>query len=200
MKHLFTSLFFILSIQFVFAQFDTKNAIYTTGELSLGNYVGMDINLNYVYQEKYSLKIGYSGNLRTARSQPDDYSSGAVGAIFLGFLKPYDQFENYQIGLGRIFKINQKGSIRLNLSIGFGYTVIREPARWQRMNNVGWLENYTWEYDKTQTWSLIINPKIEFPFTRIYGFTLSPMIQISPYRTYFGIGLGHMIGLLRNKY
>ncbi|HSP84008.1 MAG TPA: hypothetical protein VLN72_09800, partial [Gillisia sp.] len=60
-------------------------------------------------------------------------------------------------------------------------------------------ENYSYEYHKYHTVSLIINPKIEFPITRIYGLTLSPMILINKDRTYMGIGVGHMIGLLRKK-
>ena len=60
-------------------------------------------------------------------------------------------------------------------------------------------ENYTWNYKTHNTLSLIINPKIEFPFTRFYGLTISPMLQINKDRTYVGIGIGQMIGLLRNR-
>ena len=45
--------------------------------------------------------------------------------------------------------------------------------------------------------SLIINLKIEFPLTRFYGLTISPMIQINKSRTYFGIGIVYMFGLPR---
>ena len=68
------------------------------------------------------------------------------------------------------------------------------------MTNSGFLtENYTWIYNKYNTVNLIINPKIEFPFTRYFGLTISPMLQINKDRTYFGIGIGQMIGLLRSR-
>ena len=67
------------------------------------------------------------------------------------------------------------------------------------INDTFLTENYTWNYKKYNTLSLIINPKIEFPFTRFYGLTISPMLQINKDRTYFGIGIGHMIGLLRKR-
>ena len=46
---------------------------------------------------------------------------------------------------------------------------------------------------------MILNPKIEFPFSRFYGLTLSPLFQINKDRTYIGIGVGQMIGLLRKR-
>ena len=199
MKRIITILIFSISIIQVNAQFDENNAIYSTGELNLGNYIGFDINLNYVYKEKYSFKLGYTGNIRQPKSQPEDYTSGLTGILLFGLANPYDQLENYQIGVGKIYKINQSGTIRLNASIGLGYTVIREPENWERIDNGFLAENYTWNYNKYNTVSLIINPKIEFPFTRFYGLTISPMVQINKDRTYFGIGMGQMIGLLRKR-
>jgi hypothetical protein len=199
MKRIITILIFSISFNIANAQFDENNAIYSTGELNLGNYIGVDINLNYVYKEEYSFKVGYSGNIRKPKSQPEDYTTGLTGILLLGSANPYDQLENYQIGIGKIYKINQSGTIRLNASIGLGYTIVREPENWERINNGFLAENYTWDYNKYNTVSLIINPKIEFPFSRFYGLTVSPMVQINKDRTYFGIGIGQMIGLLRKR-
>jgi hypothetical protein len=181
------------------AQFDAKNAIYTTAEFNVGNYFGVDLSLNYVYKEKYSFKLAYTANIRTPKSQPQDYTSGFVGVMFFGLANPYDQFENYQIGFGKIYKLNPKGTIRLNLSVGLGYSVITEPENWTEIDNSFLAENYSWNNHRYDTASLIINPKIEFPFTRFYGLTLSPMVQITKDRTYFGIGIGQMIGLLKSR-
>ena len=194
-----TLLLFLFSIITANAQFDENNAIYSSGELNLGNYIGVDINLNYVYKEQYSFKIGYTGNIRTPKSKPENYTSGLSGLLLFGLTNPYDQFENYQIGFGKIYNLNITGTIRANLSLGLGYTTIREPENWQMIDNAFLSENYTWNYRKHNTVSLIINPKIEFPFTRFYGLTISPMLQINKDRTYFGIGIGQMIGLLRKR-
>ncbi|WP_242082872.1 hypothetical protein [Aestuariivivens sediminis] len=67
------------------------------------------------------------------------------------------------------------------------------------INDAFLAENYTWDYKKHNAVSLIINPKIEFAFTRFYGLTISPMLQINKDRTYFGVGIGQMIGLLRKR-
>lgn len=41
------------------AQNSQKNPTYVTGELSIGNYFGAELHLNYIFKEEYSLKIGY---------------------------------------------------------------------------------------------------------------------------------------------
>jgi len=187
-----------ISFNFANAQFIKKNAIYITSELNLGNYCGIDFNLNYVFKEKYSFKLGYTGNLRKPKSQPEDFNSGIVGILIFQLNKPVDQFENFGASIGRIYKINRSGTIRVNFSFGVGYTIYTEPENWKKINNNMYLtENYSYDNIEHKTVSLIINPKIEFPITRYFGFTISPMLQINKDRTYFGIGLGSMIGLLR---
>ncbi|QCE40978.1 hypothetical protein [Psychroserpens sp. NJDZ02] len=187
------------SINSAKSQFFKNNVIYTTGELNLGNYIGVDLNLNYVTDHNYSLKIGYTGNIRKPKSQPENYSSGVSGVFALGFNDPYDQIENYQIGIGKIYNLNPSGTIRANVSLGLGYTIVTTPQNWQENNDRFFTKNYTWDYNKQNTVSLVINPKIEFPLTRFYGLTLSPMIILNKHSSYFGIGIGivHMIGALR---
>ena len=196
MKRIITLLITSISINTANAQIDAKSSVYTAFELNFGNYVGFDISLNYIHKEEYSFKLGYTGNIRKPESLPEDYSSGITGILLFPLKNSYDQFENYQIGFGKIYNINSSGTIRANLSLGLGYTTIREPENWQKINDGFFSENYTWDYYKYNTLSLIINPKIEFAIKRFYGITISPMVQISKDRTYFGVGLGSMIGAL----
>ena len=199
MKQILTIVLFSMSINLSYAQFDKNNALYSTGELNIGNYIGIDANLNYIYKEKYSFKIGYTGNIRKPNSQPENYRSGLTGLLSFGLADPYDQLENYHVAFGKIYNLNKSGTIRANVSLGLGYTTIREPENWELINDAFLTENYTWNYKKYNAVSIIINPKIEFPFTRFYGLTISPMCQISKDRSYFGIGIGQMIGLLRTR-
>ena len=199
MKQILLISILVFSINLVNAQFSENNAIYHTSEITIGNYFGVDIHANYVLNEKYSFKIGYSGLIRQPKSAPENYSSGIIGIISFGTANPYDQMENFQILAGRIYRLNEKGTIRANISVGLGFTVIREPTNWQTIDGSFLTPNYSYDYHKYNTFSLIINPKIEFPFTRFYGLSISPMIQVNKDRTYIGIGIGQMIGLLRKK-
>jgi len=161
MKRTLTICLLIGSIHSANAQFANNNAIYSTSGLSFGNYMGGDVSLNYVYREKYSCRVGYSDYLRKPKSQPADYSSGLAKAIIFGLENPHDQIENYQIALGRIYRLNETGTIRVNLSIGVGYTIIKEPENWQKVEGISLVaKNYTWDYHRQNTVSLIINPQI----------------------------------------
>ena len=194
MREIILILLLTISYNHAKAQFSENHALYGSGEINFGNYFGIDLSVNYVFQEKYSLQLGYVGNIRNGKSIPENYRSG-----LFGFINPYDQLETYKISVGKIYKLNTKGSIRANLLFGIGITNIREPTNWQRIDS-GWFGyNYSWEYHKYNTLSLILNPKIEFPFTRFYGLTLSPMFQINKDRTYVGLGIGHMSGRLRKN-
>ncbi|MFV0482539.1 MAG: hypothetical protein ACK5MG_00385 [Bacteroidales bacterium] len=197
---LLATLLLMLSINIAKAQFGDNNAIYLSAEGNIGNYFGCDLNLNYVCKEKYSFKLGYIANTRKAKSQPEDYTVGApIEILSLGLIQTYDKLNGFQIGVGRIYKLNPSGTIRANLSVGLAYTIIEEPENWKKVGDGVLTENYTWNYDKQKTVSLIINPKIEFPITRVWGLTVSPMLQINKDRTYYGIGVGQMLGLLRKR-
>lgn len=199
MRQIILIILLINGIHSASAQFAQNNAIYLSSELAVGNYLGVNMDLNYVYKEKYSLKVGYSGFIRKPQSQPADYGSGLLGLLSWGSSNPYDQIENYQITVGKIYPLNESGSTRVNLSVGLGYTTLREPENWQKVNDSFLAENYTWNYSKSNTVSLIINPKIEFPFSQVFGLTISPMLQLNKDRTYVGVGVGHIIGLLRKR-
>jgi len=186
----------VLNIQLITAQNQKENTYYLTSELNLGNYLGVDFNLNYVFKNKYSIKVGFSENFRKPKSQPDNYSGGILFKI------PFDQFLNYKIDFGRIYNLDEKGTIRANISIGIGYTRVKEPQNWQFVESEAWTnlsQNYTYSYRKYNTLSLTINPKIEFPITKFFGLSVSPMIQINKDRIYYGIGLGTMLGKLKQK-
>jgi len=193
------SILLLLILSQVQAQFFEKYALYGSGELNVGNYMGVDLNLNLVHNENYSFKIGYTGNIREPRTQPEDYTPG-LGALFtFGLSSPFDSFESHQLTTGKIFRLNQSGTARMNFAVGVGLTTIREPENWESVDFFFFGENYTWNYDTQRTISFIINPKFEFPFTDFFGFTVSPMIQINETRTYLGIGIGGMLGSLRSS-
>ena len=202
MKRKWKIILFIMSLipfNVAKAQVAKSNTIYATGELNLGNYVGADLNLNYVLNEKYSFKLGYTGNFRKPKSQPNDFSSGVTGLLIFRLNSPVDKIETIGASVGRIYKLNQRGTIRLNFSLGVGYTLITEPENWTKINNnvVSLTKNYAYDNVEHKAVSLLINPKIEFPITRYFGFTISPLLQINKDRTYVGIGFGSMIGFLR---
>ena len=108
--------------------------------------------------------------------------------------------QNFQASFGRVFYLNEKQTVRANISIGLGYTIITEPESWKKISPAFFVGNYNYEYKSHSAVSLIVNPKFEFPLTRFYGLTLSPMLQINKDRAYYGIGIGQMLGRLKREY
>lgn len=190
---------FVLNFNWAFAQLELTHSIYTKAALVYGNYNGYDLNLYYAYKEKWSFNLGYTFVLRSPISQPQDFKH-EISRIFSHLAhEPSDIFKNFQLGVGQIFKLNEDGTIRLNVLIGLGYTIISEPSNWKRVMNSFLARNYTWQNRSIHTVSLIFNPSIEFPFSRFLGLTITPKIMINKERMYIGIGIGKMLGILRKK-
>ncbi len=180
------------------AQFGEKNAIYGANEFNMGGYAGVDISFNYVYDTRLAVRIGFSGNTRIAKTLPSDYSPGVVGILTLGANTPRDNFQSIHLNFGYIQKLSSSGIARVNLSIGLGYAMTKVPYNWQKID--GFLtENYTWDYRRDHSMSFVLNPKFEFPFSRYWGLSISPMVEFYKGGTFFVVGIGHIFGLLRGS-
>ena len=189
-------------LELSWVQAQKADTYYLTGEFNAGNYYGAHFGLTYVLENKYSLNVGFTGNVRKPRSLPKDYIGGLASGLSFGLSDPKDHILTYGFGMGRIYDLNAKGTIRAHISLGLGYSIIKEPRDWQAKDPVGTLDfsrNYTHSYGNRSTLSLILAPKIEFPISRYFGPSLSPMLQINKDRTYIGLGFGAMIGKLRGR-
>lgn len=192
-------LFFISSLS-VTAQTKKGTGYYITNEISAGNYFGVDLGFNYIYKDSYSARISFSGNIRRPVSQPEDYSRGIESFFGLGTANPYDHFLTYKLDVGKIYYLNTLKTLRANISVGVGYTILKEPNMWQPVGTFLSLNNnYTYSYRSYNTMSLIINPKLEILATSFFGATVSPMVQINKDRIYVGVGVGYMLGVFKNE-
>ncbi len=198
MKRLVILLFILCGMNCVNAQFEENNAIYGANEFNVGSYFGIDVSLNYLYLEKYSARLGYTTNTRLAKSIPSDYSPGVIGILTLGVGTPRDNFSSIHLDFGVIKKLNEAGTARVNLSLGLGFVTTREPVNWQQADAF-MTENYTWDYETSHAISFVVNPKFEFPFSRYWGLSISPMLQVYDGGVFFVVGVGHIFGLLRKS-
>ncbi len=180
------------------AQVSEKKPVYFSNELLLGNYgLGVDFNLNYITDNLYSFRIGVSGVTRWAKSTPDDYYGG-IGGLLVGSY-PNEQMGSLQMQVGKVFNLVKSRKVRVNLSAGLALSRYRRPSNWVKDYNYNapLAPNYNWNYQFFNTVSFVLNPRIEFPFGRIYGLNVSPLILVNPHTIYYGIGIGHLIGRLK---
>jgi hypothetical protein len=158
----------------------------------------MDINLNYILNEKITFRAGYSNSSRIARTLPDDYEMGLLGLFALGLNTPHDFMQNIQFEAGWVWNLNEKGTARFNACAGLAYTKIERPTNWEKVDTyMG--SNYTWDYEFLHKVSLVIHPRFEFPLIRYFGLSINPMLQTNRDMTFFGVGVGVMFGLLTKR-
>lgn len=180
------------------AQFAEKNWLYLSLGGVVGSHLGASVSADYVYNNKYSVELGWEQYIRSSQNKPDDYSSGLAGLLLFNLFQPYEQSDVFQLQAGRVLLLNETKSIRLNIMGGLAYTRIKDAFDFSPVNSSFLNENYTYEYRKYSTISLVIAPRIEFA-TRFYGISLSPKFIYNKDVIYFGLGLNHMLGVLRPK-
>ena len=113
---------------------ENKSSFYLSNGYDFGNYVGANFNANLLFNERLSLQIGYSGNIRKSPTQPPDYKISKLGEFLtLGLARNvYNSFSGVQVLLGKTFWLNEANTTRLNLLGGLGFTQISEPTNWVR--------------------------------------------------------------------
>lgn len=112
MNRIFTFLGLLVAVFAVRAQEPepkpNNNSFYLSTDLNVGNYIGLDAGLHYVFNEKFTLGVGFSRHLRVSRSRPSDFGTG------LNFEElPIDYIYTYRIHGGPVFKLNESGRLRL---------------------------------------------------------------------------------------
>lgn len=172
------------------AQFLKDMAVYATGVLEIGNYFGGNLNANYIHHNDYSLSLGISGYSRTAQNIPKELAEHYYYA-------PNEVVSSLHLLGGKIFKFKKSGKTRLNLLGGFGYSSLSKYSDWVQSERNG---EYGYDRSVTSTVSFVLNPRIEFPFTKMFGLMISPSFSINKHTTVIGIGAGMMFGKTRNDY
>jgi len=167
--------------------------LYLSFHVVAGNFnlPGLGVGLNYVYRCKYSAGVFYTRIGFRPKNNPNTHRPYKFGGQ-----DPTEIMETLELLVGKVYNLNRAGTIRANLYFGAGLTVYKKAVygRWDFRAN-----NYPWHYEDRRLITFIINPKIEFPFTRVWGLTFSPMLGISSQGVFYGIGIGHMLGLVRAK-
>lgn len=167
-----------------------KSKYYISSEVGAGTYMSYGADLNYILNDRFSFKLGYSGHVRNSKKLPPNLTSTIS--------TPRDIMNTFQFMVGHAIYLNPNNKkSRINLAAGIGYTSIEKPTNWEVVNPES-NKRAIYMYDKytEKEASLIIQPKIEFLIERYFGFTVSPTVQISEHETYIGIGFGSMIGNL----
>ncbi|WP_346859282.1 hypothetical protein [uncultured Draconibacterium sp.] len=170
-----------------------KHFLYTSGDYVMGQNNGGNLGLSYIYNDKYSISIGYSATNKVEQSLPSEYLKSAEALTPINDDMPFKNFEDLHIMVGRVINLNASSTMRLLLQGGPGISNYREPI----FNVSG--DQYYHSTQTTKKLCFIVNPKLELPLSCTLGFSVGPMYVVNNAQSYFGLGVGLMYGVLRNS-
>ena len=178
------------------AQNKSKSSLYLDFGLELGNYFGADLNLNYVFSNRYSAHLGVTALNIRAENVPDGYGGGLESLFSLGFSAARERLFNFRMGAGRVFWLNTKGSLRIHPQVGLGIAIVQEPYNFSFNGSIPVSENYDYDFKSITIPSLHINPVIEYSFSGTNGLSFSPKMILNREEIYYGVGIHVIIGEL----
>ncbi|QIA07395.1 hypothetical protein [Draconibacterium halophilum] len=184
-----------------YAQWSNKSAVpkthnlYSSGEYVVGKQQAGNIGLNYTYNNKYTISVGYTASFKSTVTPSAEFLKSGINLTPINSSEPFENTENLHMMVGRIFDLNQKRSIRIIVQGGPGISTFREPE----FNLIRSGNQYNFETKTAKKLSLVLNPKIEIPLYSSVGCSVGPMLVVNSNQTYIGAGIGIMYGLIRNQ-
>lgn len=196
-----TAAFIILAItsqaQWSFDKLSSQqHFLYTSGELIVGKQNAGKLGLNYVYNNKLCISLGYAATAKTASSLPAEFLKSATTPTPVNSVQPFDNSENLHLMVGTIFNLAKRKSIRLVLQGGPALSNKRQANFEYAGTNK---QNYVTSMENTQKISFVMNPKIELPLCCMIGCSVGPMLVINDQEKYIGAGVGLMYGIVKSK-
>lgn len=174
--------------------YNSKHLIYSQGDMMVGTNSGGNLGLNFVYNSKYTVQVGFSAT-------SNQYGSSVTGALkSANMANPADldpsmnMTENYHLMVGRLINLNQKGTIRFVLQGGPGMSVSMVADEIKNAGNQN--QDFSNNAEKSKEFSVIVNSKFELPITKTFGFSAGPTLIANHERSFVSFGVGFMYGIL----
>lgn len=188
---------FVLTTCFAFAQWtgeqhNRKHFLYSTGEYIVGKNNAGSVSLNYIYNNKLSINVGYSATNKTNVPMPLDFLKSASEANLISGPAPFENTETLHIMIGKVFTLSNPNSIRLLIQGGPGLSNHREPDFYLENNE------FAYQTDIKRQVSFVFNPKVEVPvISGLLGLSAGPVL-VAGNNTYFGAGVGVIYGIVKH--
>jgi len=185
---------FILASTALRAQFFEEVKVY----VGFGNHYEktnrIDTNLNLFIKQKYSIQT------RIIYGMSDTYDVlGLYGTETKVFHNQTEYFMTTELLAGRIYTLNTKENLKLNLKGGFGFLKHDTPynVAYQSSNNWSQGTSSTWTSQKYQseiTYHLVANPSIQFALSKHFEFSIAPYFNANLQKASWGIQGSFLIG------
>ena len=174
-------------------------ALYLSTDVWIGNMRGAGVSANYIKHDKFSIQVGWSKHIRSSPNIPEDFSNRRLFDS-----GPNDEISGIEFLAGKAFELTRYKRVRLNVLGGIAFTKFEEPTNWVPQEFETFKEtisnpNYTYSYTNSNKTFFVFQPKLEIPFSRGFGFSISGRIATNGQYTSYELGAGLMLGLLRER-
>lgn len=166
--------------------------LYAHGSFVTGNSNGGDIGLNFVYNSKISMSVGYSNTSKQfAAALPETLKSAEEAGSITQPTTSVDNMDNFYCILGRSFNLNTKKPIRFLIQGGPGLSYIM---------NIPDKDNFSFKTaNRRSEISLVVNSKIEFPVSDVLCLSFGPSCIINKAQSFYGAGIGISYGIVKSS-
>ena len=167
-----------------------KHFLYTSGDFIVGNQSSGKLSLNYVYNNKYTVNVGFTATTKDEATLPSEILKSATELTSVNATPAFTNAESLHIMAGRVYKLNHDGTFRLLVQGGPGIYTRRAPLYTITSNS------YKYDMQATKALCLVLNPKVEIPLWRTIGVSAGPMAVLNKDEQYIGAGIGIMYGII----
>lgn len=167
-----------------------KHFLYSSGDYIAGKQSSGKLSVNYVYNNKYTVNIGYSATTKSEAQLPNEILKSATELIPANATAAFTNSENIHLMVGRVFNLNNDGTFRFILQGGPGIITSRDPIYTVKSNV------YEYDMEASKKMCLVLNPKLEIPLFSAIGVSAGPMLVMNSTTRYIGAGVGIMYGIV----
>lgn len=170
-----------------------RHFLYSSGDYIVGNQNGGKLSINYVYNNKYTVNVGFSATTKNEAQLPNEILKSATELIPANPTAAFTNSENIHLMIGRVFNLNKAGTFRFIMQGGPGILTSRNPVYTVKSNV------YEYDMEASKKMCLVLNPKIELPLFSAIGVSAGPMLVMNSSTRYIGAGIGIMYGIIGKK-
>ncbi|HBR54867.1 MAG TPA: hypothetical protein DEA82_12065 [Flavobacteriaceae bacterium] len=196
---LLISLLLTCFLQVGFAQQESTPYYYGQIGPEVGNFAGVSVAGNYIFNQKYSVQLGFQFFTCNPRELPDDFAIGFFDLIAFGTTIPLDKYMVYHGSFGRIINFSKHPKTRLNLMAGLGYTSYSYETNFEFVGGFGLISNYTSDSKNESSAIVLLQPKVEFCLSEKNGISVGPVVKFAKRENFYGFSVNYIFGKLRNS-
>lgn len=206
MKKLFFTIIGVVAVFYVFAQSPPKkyHKAYLKETLGVGTHLMIGLSLHFIHKKNFTVAVQGFWETRTASTLPKDQSPDS----YLVF-PPSNDLYTIGILLGKIIESKSK-LVRYDIRGGINFGQMKRPINFRPITPapppsgpsqvpqpIAFGVKYHHDVEKKTIIGIVINPTIQFTFSKIIGLSLGVRSNINHQDITAGIEAGLMIGLIR---